>query len=179
MSPDQFAVALTPLPTAARVAKHRSALRWRMISAVISLAILLVIIFVLDLGMSQGWLITVLVLWAVSTAVWLTITFLALNRAKKDLASIAHGDAIVIDRQGLTFLHPDERRAAWGEITALKIAGSSFGAGPSLVMETSNQPAARIPISFLDALPSAIDSAVTAHSLGRVRLDVSEMDRMI
>ena len=40
MLPERFAVGLTPLPTAARAARQRSALRMRIISAVISLALL-------------------------------------------------------------------------------------------------------------------------------------------
>lgn len=179
MSPDQFAVALTPLPTAARVAKHRSALRWRIISALISLVILIVIVVVLNPGWSQNWTITFFVLWTLSTGIWLALTFVALHRAKRDLASISHGDALLIDRQGLTFLHPRQRSAAWPEISALKITGPSFGAGPRLVMEVAGEKVAGVPMSFLDAMPSAIDSAVTAHSLGRVRLDVSDMDRML
>lgn len=179
MNSDQFAVALTPLPTAARVAKHRSALRWRIISALISLVILIVIAVVLDQGWTSGWIITLGILWVVSTGAWLSITIFALRRAKRDLASIAHGDAIRIDRQGMEFVHPEPRRASWGEISALKITGPSFGAGPNLVMEVDSQPVAKVPMSFLDAMPSAIDSAVTAHSLGRIRLDVSEMDRML
>lgn len=178
MQPEHFVVALTPLPTAARVAKHRSGMRWRVISALISLGILIAITFLIP-GLGKGLIITFFVLWGISTAFWLGISIWSFTRAKKDLASIQHGDALLIDRDGLEYLHPASHRARWSDITSLKIAGSSFGAGPNLVMETQEQPPAKIPMSFLDAMPSAIDSAVTAHSLGRVRLDVSEMDRML
>lgn len=176
---EQFAVALTPLPTAARVTKHRSAIRWRVISAVISLAILIAIVVFLNPGWSQGWLFFFFGLWVLSTGIWMAISMVGLHRAKRDLASISHGDAIRITRQGLEFLHPETVHATWSSISALKITGASLGAGPKLVMEVDGQPAAQVPMSFLDAMPSAIDSAVTAHSLGRVRLDVSDMDRML
>lgn len=176
---EQFAVALTPLPTAARVAKHRSAIRWRVISAIVSLAILIAIVVFLDPGWSEGWTRFFFILWGVTTAAWMTVTLLSLHRAKKDLASISHGDAIRVTRRGLEFLHPRAMHADWADITALKITGASLGAGPKLVMEVDGKPAAQVPMSFLDAMPSAIDSAVSAHSLGRVRLDVSDMDRML
>lgn len=176
---EQFAVALTPLPTAARVTKHRSAIRWRIISAIISLAILVAIVIFLNPGWSRGWTIFFFAAWAISSGIWMVISMVGLHRAKKDLASIAHGDAIRISRHGLEFLHPQPVHADWAGISALKITGASLGAGPRLVMEVDGQPAAQVPMSFLDAMPSAIDSAVTAHSLGRVRLDVSDMDRML
>ncbi len=176
---EQFAVALTPLPTATRVAKHRSSIRWRVISAIISLAILIAIVVFLNPGWSQGWLILFFALWALSTGIWMAISLVGLHRAKRDLASISHGDAIRITRRGLEFLHPEPAQAEWARISALKITGASLGAGPKLVMEVDGKPAAMVPMSFLDAMPSAIDSAVSAHSLGRVRLDVSDMDRML
>lgn len=179
MNAEQFAVALTPLPTAARVARHRGAIRWRIISAIISVAILIAIVYFFNPGWSRGWIIALFVLWGLSTAIWLGLSFYALHRAKKDLASITHGDALRISRQGMEYLHPEPRRAEWGRISSLKITGPSFGAGPNLVMEVDGEPPAKIPMSFLDAMPSAIDSAVSAHSLGRVRLDVSDMDRML
>ena len=52
---EQFAVALTPLPTATRVAKHRSSIRWRVISAIISLAILIAIVVFLIGSVHAHW----------------------------------------------------------------------------------------------------------------------------
>lgn len=179
MLPERFTVGLTPLPTAARVARQRSALRMRIISTVISLAVLLVFVFFFNPGWSHAALVWIFVIWGLTTAVWFTLSVVGLSRAKRDLAAIGHGDALVIDGHGVEFLHPTPVRASWGEISALKITGPSFGAGPNLVMEVNGQPAAKIPMSFLDAMPSAIDSAAGARSLGRVRVDVSDMDRML
>lgn len=179
MPAEQFTVDLTPLPTAARVATHRRALRWRIISALISLAVLIVVFFIVRPGWSSTWAIVVVVLWAISTGVWIGVTAWSLARAKRDLASIDHGTALAVTRQGMEFYHPTTEQADWSRISAVKISGSGFGAGPDLVMEVDGAPAAKVPMSFLDAMPSAIDSAVTAHSLGRVRLDVSDMDNIL
>lgn len=179
MLPERFAVGLTPLPTAARVARQRSALRMRIISALISLALLVGFLVFFNPGWSVGLVVGFLVVWVVMTATWFTITVVGLQRAKRDLASIGEGDALYIDAAGIEFVHPQPLRAAWSEISAVRITGSNMGAGPRLVLEADGQPPVGIPLSFIDATPSAIDSATSARSLGRVRVDVSGLDRMI
>lgn len=179
MLPERFAVGLTPLPTAARAARQRSALKMRIISALISLALLVAIFVFFNPGWSAGLLTGFVGIWVATSAIWITITVVGLQRAKRDLAAIGHGDALYIDATGVEFVHPRPVRATWSEITALKITGSSLGAGPRLVMEAVGQPSVGVPLSFIDASPSAIDSATSARSLGRVRVDVSGLDRMI
>ncbi len=179
MLPERFTVGLTPLPTAARVTRQRSALRMRIISALISFALLIAFLVFFNPGFSRGLTIGFVAIWVATTAIWMTITVVGLQRAKRDLASIGHGEALYIDASGVEFVHPRPVRATWGEITALRITGNSMGAGPRLVMEVDGQPAVRIPMSFMDATPSAIDSATSARSLGRVRVDVSGLDRML
>ncbi|MGV8845255.1 hypothetical protein [Tessaracoccus sp.] len=178
MLPERFAIGLTPLPTAARVTRQRSALRMRIISALVSLAVLVGILVFFNPGWSTGLVIGFVAVWVLTTAIWITVTAVGLHRAKRDLASIGHGDALYIDTTGIEFAHPQSVSADWSGISALRVAGGSLGAGPSLVMEVDGRRAASIPLSFLDATPSAIDSATSAHSLGRVRVDVSGLDRM-
>ncbi len=179
MLPERFTVGLTPLPTAARVARKRSALRLRIISAVISLVLLIGILFFLDPGWSTGLVVAFVVVWVVSTGIWMAVTVVGLHRAKRDLASIGHGDAFHIDAEGIEFVHPEPVRAPWSDIASLRITGNSLGSGPSLVMETAGGRRVSIPLSFVDASPSAIDSATSARSLGRVRVDVSAMEAML
>jgi len=179
MLPERFAVGLTPLPTAARVARKRSALRMRIISAFISLALLIGILVFFNPGWPTGLVIGFVAVWVASSATWMTIAVVGLHRAKKDLASIGHGNAFYIDAAGIEFVHPEPVQATWSDIKTLRIAGGSLGAGPRLIMETTSDRTVRIPLSFVDASPSAIDSATSARSLGRVRVDVSGLDRMI
>ena len=178
MLPERFTVGLTPLPTAARVTRQRSALKMRIISAFVSLAVLVGILFFFNPGWSTGLMTGFGAIWLSTTAIWITITAVGLHRAKRDLALIGQGTALYIDTTGVEFAQPQSVRAAWSEISALRIAGGSLGAGPSLVMDVNGQKAASVPMSFLDATPSAIDSAASAHSLGRVRVDVSGLDRL-
>lgn len=178
MLPERFAVGLTPLPTAARVARQRSALRMRIISALISLAILVGFLVFFNPGWSAGIVTGFVAVWVAMTAIWFIVTVVALQRAKRDLASIGEGDAFYIDAAGIEFVHPRPVRASWSEISAVRITGNSLGAGPRLVLEVDGQSPVGIPLSFIDATPSAIDSATSARSLGRVRVDVSGLDRL-
>lgn len=179
MMTERFTIGLTPLQTAARAVRHRRALRSQLISAALSLLVLgaLYFFFREQWGTSVfGWFGA---LWLISTLAWVAIPVIGGYRAKRDLASIGRGDAVVIDSVGIEFLQPHPVRATWAEITALRIAGRNLGAGPDLVLEVHGAPAARVPLSFLDATPSAIESAVMARSMGRVRLDASGMERML
>lgn len=190
MTSERFTVGLTPLLTASRVAKQRSALRFQLIlTAVIGAVLLLAWLgpqFLpygprrLLTDVLPSWsLPTVAVVWALWTLGQLGVTVWALARAKRDLTAIGHGEAIAIDAEGIEFLHPTSIRARWADVTGLRISGSALGAGPELKLEVQGEVVAKIPISFLDAMPAAIDSAVGARSMGRIRVDVSAMDRMI
>lgn len=187
---ERFAVALTPAPTAARIARQRSALRLQVIFALIFGAVLLLVWLGPQLlpeetrqavqGALPSWSLPALaVVWAVPTLARIVFTTVLLERAKKDLAVLGRGVALYIDGTGVEFVHPEQVRARWVEITALKISGRSWGSGPRLRLEVSGREVASIPISFLDAMPGAIDSAVRARSMGRIGVDASDMDRML
>lgn len=172
----RFAVGLTPLPTAARVARARRVLRWRIITTVISLGILAALWWFLGREWSTAWNIAIITFWVLSSTFWLTLAALGLSNAKKHLATISEGVAFYLDPRGIEIVYLNPARIPWTEVTALKLAGRNFGAGPDLVVEGNGQQAARIPLSFLDAAPDVIDSATRAYSLGRVHLDAAALD---
>ena len=91
MQPERFAAGLTPLPTAARVTQKRGALRWRIISTVISLAILAVIILTIGRDWPQEWTIAMVAIWVASSAFWIVVSVFGLQRAKRDLGRIQDG----------------------------------------------------------------------------------------
>ena len=179
MQPERFAVGLTPLPTAARVAQKRGALRWRIISTVISLAILAVLVLTIGRDWSREWTIAMVVLWVGSSAFWLVISVVGLQRAKRDLARIHDGVAFYLDPHGIEFVEPPHPRVRWDDVSALRLVGGGFGAGPAVALEVDGGRVAAVPLSFLDASASVIDSAVRAYSLGRVHLDVTALDRVL
>ena len=187
---ERFAVALTPDPTVARIARQRSTLRLQVIFALVFVAVLLLVWLGPQMlpedarrvvqGPLPSWSLPVLVvIWAVPTLARIILTTVFLKRAKQDLTSLGQGVALYIDGTGVEFVYPEQVRACWAEITALKISGRSWGAGPRLRLEVSGQEVASIPISFLDTMPGAIDSVARARSMGRIGVDASDMDRLL
>ncbi|MDO5677239.1 MAG: hypothetical protein Q4G35_06995 [Propionibacteriaceae bacterium] len=175
----RFAAGLTPLPTAARVTRARGVLRWRIISTVISFALLGLFWWFFGRDMSRGWTIGIVTFWVVSSAFWMVLAIVGLSRAKKDLSRIPEGVAFFLDPRGIELVYPQAAQVPWDDVTALKLAGRNYGAGPNLVVEAQGQTVAQVPITFLDATPAVIDSAARANSLGRIHLDASALDNLL
>lgn len=187
---ERFTVALTSAPTVERIARQRSVLRLQVIFALVFGAVLLLVWLGPQLipgsagravlGALPPWGLPVAtVIWAVPTLIRIVATFVSIHRAKRDLASLGQGPALYIDPTGMEFAYPERVRARWVEITALKVSGNSWGAGPELRMEVSGREVASIPINFLDSKLGAIDSAVRARTMGRIGVDLSDMDRLL
>lgn len=176
---ERFAAGLTPLPTAARVSRQRGALRWRIASSVLSAAVLAAVVVLWGSQWPRGWLTGVVVFWVASTAFWLGVSLWQLHAAKRDLAGIQEGVAFYLGPTGVEFVYPEPVIVSWAEVSALKLVGRAFGAGPKLVLEAGGRVVAGVPISFLDATAEVIDSAAQAYSLGRVRLDASALDSIV
>ena len=135
---ERFAVALTPDPTVARIARQRSTLRLQVIFALVFVAVLLLVWLGPQMlpedarrvvqGALPSWSLPVLVvIWAVPTLARIILTTVFLKRAKQDLTSLGQGVALYIDGTGVEFVYPEQVRACWAEITALKISGRSWG----------------------------------------------------
>lgn len=179
MQPQRFAAGLTPLPTAARVARQRGAMRWRIASTLVSVALLAAVLWFGRDTFSTGWLIFLIVAFAVTTIFWMVVSIVGLQNAKKDLARIQEGVAFYLDQRGIEFHFPQRVDVAWADVSALKLVGRSLGAGPDLAVESNGEIVARVPLSFLDATPQYIDSAAQAYSLGRVRLETEALDSVL
>jgi len=177
--PERFAAGLTPLPTAARVTQQRSALRWRIISTVISAVVLGLVIYFLGRDWPRTWTIVVVALWTASSVFWLVVSAVGLANAKRDLAAIQEGVAFYLDGRGVEFVTPVAARVPWENVSALRLVGRQPGAGPSVSLEADGAHIAKVPVSFIDAAPEIIDSAARAYSLGRVHLDTSALDRVV
>lgn len=178
MQSERFAVGLTPMPTAARVTKARAALKWRIISTVISAAIMGGFLYFFGKDLSRTWLTVIVVMWVVSTVFWMLVAILGLRNAKRDLASIPEGVAFLLDHRGVEFVWPTEARVPWVDVSALKLGGRHVGRGHNVVLEAGGKEVAKVPLGFLDATPDVIDSATRAYSLGRIPLDLKALDRV-
>lgn len=179
MDQQSLAVALTPLPTAARVARHRRVLKWRWITTIGSLAALVLVLVLMGGTWSVAAKGGVAALWLISTVVTIGSSLWSLNRAKADLASIVRGEGLRIGPEGIEVLFPQPVSASWSDISGVRLSGQVLGAGPRLILEKAGQEAASVPLSFLDTSAGAIENAMAAYSLGRIRLDTSARERML
>lgn len=179
MDGSRFAVGFTPLPTAARVTKQRSALRWRWVTTAISVAVLAAIIYFFDTDWNSWWTWMFIALWVASSVFWLIASMVGLSRAKRDLARIQPGACFYIDPEGIEFVQPRRVALLWETIEDIRIIGGRGGAGPRLAIVAGGQQMADVALSVLDAGPSVIDSMIRAHSLGRHRLDAARLEALV
>ena len=100
MDDQRFEVGFTPLPTAARVTRQRSALKWRWVTTIISVAILLAIVYFFPPDWSSWVTWAFAVLWVGSSVFWLVVNLVGLSRAKRDLESISPAPASSSTRRG-------------------------------------------------------------------------------
>lgn len=179
MDAQRFAVGFTPLPTAARVTKQRSALRWRWVTTAISLAILGAFLYFFPPDWSSWWIWVLIGLWVASSVFWLVVSLVGLSRAKRDLGRIQAGVSFYIDPEGIEFVAPVALLARWDDIEAVEVVGRRGGSGPRLAVVAGGERVADVALSVLDASPSVIDSMIRAHSLGRHRLGAARLEALI
>ena len=171
---DEFRVAYNPVPSAARVAALSARVRRALIQAVVSLALWVVIFWwQRDRSAAIAW--SVLVVGALVSAAVVAATVGVWLLARRDLSSVGSGDAIVIDRGGITGLRPGTPavQVPWEQVAAVVGRGRSLGRGPSLVVTRHDGPEWSVPLSFLDAQAGTIDNAIRVFSGGRKGLDIS------
>lgn len=179
MQSDRFAVGLTPMPTAARVARQRSVLRWRIGSMIFSAILLTASLWWFRPAWEPWVYVLVGVLWGFSTVFWVIVATVGLSRAKRDLARISDGPVFFIDPHGVEFVWPRPVAVRWDDVDSLRVRGRHLGAGPNLVLRARGTDAVSVPLSFLDASASVIDLAVQANSMGRIRLDATALDALV
>lgn len=193
-------VAYNPVPAAGRVARHQ-ATRLRLALQALVIAAVFALIWAIarnsfDLGTLMGMLIS----WLVVFIVLFTIQNLRLQAARKDLLTINEGTVLRLDSIGVAMrreqrvaaragehggfegirTHPQDAAldlVRWGDVSEFAVLGSSMGAGPVVRLIDSAGHRWEVPVSWLDSLPGAIDSAARAWSGGRTGLDVSGLDR--
>lgn len=173
-SPEAFVVGYNPVPTAGRVARARSQVKWNAWSLVFLVALVLGYHYLLPGG---GWRQT-LISFGVGFAIWLGFFIwrvVALRRARQALERIGTGEAFRIDHSGI---HAAEQTMAWPQITDVKAVARATGDGPDFVVEHTGGRYA-VPLSFLDAMPGSIDSALRAYSGGRRGMDLAGLDSLL
>ncbi len=178
MSPMQtseaFVVGYSPVATAGRVARARSRLKGNFISLGLLVAVGVVLWFTSNQPDRVRYIATTMSIGAVIWVGYLVWRLLSLRAARKDLARVPSGEALRFDHQGIRTADP-ALTIAWPQVVEVRAAGRTTGAGPDLQIEYAGGSYA-VPLSFLDAMPGSIDSAMRAYSGGRRGLNLSALD---
>lgn len=180
----------TPVLLAQRVALLRSMVKRRVLSLVVSGAIAGFLWWRLD-EVSTTWAVVLLGSVGFSAAMLLATT-LRLWRGNRMLNGIEDRPALRIDPLGVIVFEPTGPiRIRWEQVDQVGARAHLDLPGPELVVRRRlpSQPRPtraerraaeyRVPFLYLDVLPGTIDSAVRAHTGGRMSLDLSRLDRII
>jgi hypothetical protein len=173
-TPEAFVVGFNPVASATRVAKAQSQLKWSLWMALPYAALGVVYYW---LGSGPGRMTTVISSLVVSFVIWVAFLIwriVNLRVARAALSKVGAGEAFRISHSGLTLAATSEQ-IAWHDIAELKAVGRPAGAGPELQVKHRGG-TYQVPLSFLDAMPGSIDSALRAYSGGRRGLDLGELD---
>ncbi len=180
MNPDAFAFQanFTPVQLASQAARYSSGLKRNLWTLVVAGLIFAVLYFV-QKPMNE--LARSLLTWFIGfSAVLAVVSGVQLAWARRLLGRLGQGMAIRIDPAGIALATDDGLVGVpWSQISAVGAKNHQKPPGPELVvrgLEKGQQ--WKVPFSYLDVMPGSIDSAVRAHTQGRLQLDLSALDRV-
>jgi hypothetical protein len=162
-------------PTAARakVSKRRRQLRGRVVSLVLTVAILAALYFWQRDELSGRSFVTLYsVLIGISLA-WLLGQLIAYVKAKRALAQVGTGTALRIGRAGV------ELRAVfvpWAQVQSLAAVSPGWGRAELLRLTPLEGPPVTVPLDQLDVRPATLDTTARAYSAGRHGVDLQALD---
>ncbi|MDN5804575.1 MAG: hypothetical protein L0H26_08350 [Microlunatus sp.] len=158
----------------ARVARRRKRFVSRVISLVITLAIMTGIYFWQrdQFDYTAPWLIYGIVL-GISLG-FAVFSFLACRQAKKIMAAVGPGLALRIGRPGVEI---EGTYVPWSDLDTLAVTKGKLGHGPQLRVTTLGAVfSASVPLDQLAVFPSTLDSTVRAYSGGRFGVDLRALE---
>ena len=160
-------------PLTEKVARRRALVRSRIISLVISAAVLVAIYFwQRDQLQGAGFLIVYGVVIAIPL-VWLIVVLIMYVRVRKQLRTVPPGVAIQIGPPGIMVAGLG---ASWPEVAAVAAVKPGVGKGPVLRLTLHDGRQAAVPFEQITVFPATLDGAVRAFSASRHGVDLSALD---
>ena len=174
MSPiTELVVPYDPGPLTERVARRRAMVRSRIISLVITAAILVAIYFwQRDQLQGNSFLIVYGVVIGIPV-IWLTVVLIMYFRARKQLRTLRPGIAIQIGPPGIMV---GGLGATWPEVAVVAAVKPGIGKGPALRLTLYDGRQAAVPFEQVTVFPATLDGAVRAFSASRHGVDLSALD---
>jgi hypothetical protein len=174
MSPiTELVVPYDPGPLTERVARRRALVRSRIISLIITVAILVAIYFwQRDQLQGNGFLVVYGVVVGIPV-IWLVVVLVMYVRARKQLRTLRPGIAIQIGPPGILV---GGLGATWPEVAAVAAVKPGIGKGPVLRLALHDGRQADVPFDQITVFPATLDGAVRAFSASRHGVDLSALD---
>lgn len=133
------------------------------------------------LGVGNDWLIWLLLAGFVISAATFMAGTAKLTNAALLLARMPVGNALRVDPLGLVVDDAKEgpQRVTWEDANPITARARQSLPGPELVIGRSGRSDWSVPFMFLDVRPGTIDSAIRAHTMDVLDLDLTPLDKIV
>jgi hypothetical protein len=168
---EELLVPYDPTAPAAKAKRRRRAVRSRIISLIITVAILVALYFWQRAAFGPGLWVIYGVLFGIS-GVWLAVSIIGYVQAKRDLNRMGQGVAVRIGRAGVQVA---DAFAYWPQVTGLRMVRGRVGRSPRLRLDHTGG-FAEVPLDQLPVLPATLDTTARAYSAGRHGVDLTALD---
>ena len=169
---EELAVPYDPAPAEEKVRRRHRMFRSRIFSLGITVVVLIALYFFVGRKYNGIAIFGLYGLMLLVSVGWLVAAYLAYRMAKRELASVGQGTALVIDRSGVQLAGT---RVPWAQVTALTaIKGPMFGSPLFQLAHAGGEVA--VPFDHLEVSPARLDMVARAYSGGRHGVDLTAMD---
>ncbi len=160
-------------PLSDTLARRKALVRSRIISLVITVAIMVAIYFwQRDQLQGPGFLVVYGVLLAIPV-IWLVVVLLMYLHTRRRLRGLQPGIAIQVGPPGIMV---GGLGASWPEVASVAAAKPGVGKGPALRLRLHDGRQADVPFELITVFPATLDGAVRAFSASRHGVDLSKLD---
>lgn len=169
----ELVVAYDPGPLTEKVERRRHRIRGRLISLVITIALMGLIYLWLrdDLG-GAGLIIIFGVIVGISL-VWLAVSVVLYFLAKREMKTVGSGVAIRIGPPGIQVAG---LYASWPQVRSIDTIKGGLDRGPRLRLALNDGRQADVPLDQVTVFPATLDSTVRAFSAGRHGVNLSALE---
>jgi hypothetical protein len=169
----ELLVPYDPGPLTEKVARRKALVRSRIISLVITAAVLVAIyLWQRDQLQGTGFLVVYAVVLGIPV-VWLIVVLIMYLRARAALRTLASGIAIRVGPPGIEVAGLG---APWSHLASVAAVKPGPGKGPVLRLRLVDGRQSAVPFEQITVFPASVDSAVRAFSASRHGVDLSALD---
>jgi hypothetical protein len=162
-----------PEPLAEKVGRRRRLVRSRVISLVITIALLLLIYLWRREDMQGAVFVVIYALVLGTSLAWLAASIVLYVLAKREARTLGSGIAIRIGPPGIQVA---ELAVTWPHVAAIDTIKGGLGRGPRVRLVLTDGRQAAVPLDQVNVFPATLDSTVRAFSAGRHGVDLSALE---